>query len=83
MMVMINRSFGIETKKVAMETYDRLTAYKPLHLHFDEVLKNSQDKLAGSAYGFGRGDIREGLPIPGSPLLTSFSLGINTYLYSR
>lgn len=83
MMVMINRSFGIETKKVAMETYDRLTAYKPLHLPFDEVLKNSQDKLAGSAYGFGRGGTKEGLPNSGSPLLTLLSLGINTYPYSR
>lgn len=32
MMVMINRSFGIETKKVAMETYDRLTKYKYVSL---------------------------------------------------
>lgn len=83
MVVMTNRSFGIETKKIPMETYDRLTAYKPLGLHFDEVLKNPQDKLAERAYGFGRGDIREGLPIPCSPLLTSFSLGINAYPYSR
>jgi len=62
MVVMINRSFGNETKKVAIELYNRLTAYKPHRLHFDEVLKNPQDKLAGSAYGFSRVDIKKGYP---------------------
>jgi len=47
---------------MAIVTYDRLMAYKPHRLHFDEVLKNPQDKLAGSAYGFSRVDIKKGYP---------------------
>ena len=64
---------------MAIVTYDRLMAYKPHRLHFDEVLKNPQDKLAGSAYGFSRVDIKKGLPVPGIHPLPALSPGINTY----
>ncbi len=61
----INRSFGNETKKVAIELYIRLTIQKSLSHYLDKVmkvLKNPQDKLAGSAYGFSRVDIKKGYP---------------------
>ena len=35
------------TPEQIKQTYNRLKAYKPLRLHFEEVLKNPQDKLAG------------------------------------
>ena len=66
---MINRSFGNETKKVAIELYNRLTEYKPHRLRFDEVSKNPQDKLAGGAYGLSRVDIKKGYPSRASTCL--------------